>query len=178
MAFNFFKKKKLDYDPTNMQITDLKKGFLVEYDLKTWEVTREYQYDWGDNFFTREVQLRCHDEIRYLHFEVDDELVLTLTRKIGVPELSPDVISHVAEKEVPPKTLEFEGRTYRRQSENPGYFQEAGKKDWQEFISWDYKGKDGEVLSVEQWGEESFDAGAGKIVQDYEFSNILPGEAK
>ncbi|MFO7863967.1 MAG: hypothetical protein R6U85_08220 [Salinivirgaceae bacterium] len=46
--FDLFKSKKSDYDVTNMKITDLKKGFVFEYDLKTWLVDEEYKYDWGD----------------------------------------------------------------------------------------------------------------------------------
>ena len=40
--FDVFKKDKgPDYDPTNIKITDVRPGFILEYDLKTWEVAPE-----------------------------------------------------------------------------------------------------------------------------------------
>jgi len=176
MGFNFFKKKKPEYDATNMRITDLRVGAVVDYDLKNWEVTREYRYDWGDEFFTREIQLKSADEVCYLHMEEDDELELVFSRKVNVHALLDDFPGYMSKNQQPPSRLEYKGRTYYRQSENPGYFQETGGKKWQEFISWDYRDESEKwVLSIEQWDDDEFEASAGQVVAEYEFSNLLPG---
>ena len=57
----FSKKKEKAYDPLNIKVTDLKKGFVFDYDLKTWEVQEVYQYDWGNNFFSYEYKIDCGD---------------------------------------------------------------------------------------------------------------------
>ena len=43
-------------------------------------------------------------------------------------------------------------------------------------LRWSYEDEEGEVyLGIEQWGEWDFDATVGKPVEEYQFTNILPG---
>ncbi|MEO1099612.1 MAG: hypothetical protein AAFX57_17950, partial [Bacteroidota bacterium] len=61
--FDFFKKKEKEpeYDVTNLKVSDLDHGFILEYDLKTWEVKEVYEYDWGNNNFSQEYMF--HSEV-------------------------------------------------------------------------------------------------------------------
>ncbi len=173
--FNFFKRKKSsDYDPLNLQVTDLKTGFIFEYDLRTWEVQEEYTYDWGDEFFTKEYRVSDGTEIRYLGVDDDDEVELTWSEKIQLSELPVDIESEVARNERPPKEIAFRGIAFHRAEESPGYFQgKAG--NWVELISWDYYDQDNEyVLNIEQWDDRSFEAAFGKVIETFEISNITP----
>lgn len=175
----FKKKKEPDYDPLNITVEHLKKGFILEYDLKTWEVTAEYTYDWGDNCFSKEFQIKSGNDVLYLSIEKDDELELTLTRKIKIRELEANIPEHIAQYEKPPKNIAYNGETYLLDGESPGYFHdEDDKKDtWIEFISWDYYNKaETAYLCVEQWGENEFEAAEGKLIKPFEISNILPKE--
>ena len=43
----FKKKKEPKYDPSNIKVTDIAQGFVFEYNMSTWEVKNEYEYDWG-----------------------------------------------------------------------------------------------------------------------------------
>jgi hypothetical protein len=83
----FKKKEEPHYDPSNMKIKDLRVGFMFDYDLNTWEITEEYEYDWGDNYFTREYKLEASDDTAYLHIDYNDEGFMTLSRKLKVREL-------------------------------------------------------------------------------------------
>ncbi len=104
--FDFFKKKEEPaYDPTNLRVTDLEKGFLVDYDLNSWQVVAVYEYDWGNNNFTREFKLDSGDDVAFLHIEEDDELFLTLTRKIKVRSVGEDLPEKILKKEHPPKKI-------------------------------------------------------------------------
>ena len=40
--FDLFKKKEEEphYDPTDIKITDLEQGYLLDYDLETWTVKK------------------------------------------------------------------------------------------------------------------------------------------
>ena len=63
------------------------------------------------------------------------------------------------------------------EEENPGFFNDwaEDKDNWVEFISWDYIDQSGKfVLCIEQWGERKFDASFGKIIKEFEISNIYP----
>jgi len=147
--FDKFKKKEQPhYDPSDIKIKDLRVGFIFDYDLKTWQITEEYEYDWGDNYFTREYKVEAADEINYLHIDYSDEVSMTLSKKLKVRALG------------------------------PGYFSDEPENDdsWVEFISWDYYDAEEKMVAcVEQWGEREFEASYGVVVHDFEITNILPG---
>ena len=179
--FDFFKKKEEEpsYDPLNMKITDLQKSSVFDYDMKTWIVNAVYEYDWGENNFTREYKINSGDDELYLSVDEDDDLTLSLSRKIKIRAIDEDLPEYIIEHEVPPKKLHFKGKTYYKDSECPGYFKDLDNKSdqWTEFIVWDYYDEDEKnIISIEQWGEREFEASYGKVVKEFEFSNILPGE--
>ncbi len=176
-----FKKSSNDdnYDPMDMRVTDLRKGYIFDYDLKTWMVTGEYEYDWGDEYFTREYKIESGDDVCFLHVEEDDQVELTITKRVKMRSIDENLPEYILENEDPPNKLEYKGITYLKDERNPGYYRDvdAGEDDWSEFITWDYYDDDDKhVLSIEQWGEQEFEASAGKVVQEFEISNIIPGE--
>ena len=177
--FDFLKKdKEPDYDPSNIRITDIKPGFLLDYDLKSWHVKEGYEYDWGNNYFTREYMLDSGDEIVYLYLDDNEELDLSVSKKIKIRKLDTDLPEYILKHEQPPKKIVYEGKEYYLERESPGYFSDEPDKDdsWVELISWDYYDKDEKfVLAIEQWGDKEFAASHGKVVKEFEFSNILPG---
>jgi hypothetical protein len=177
--FDRFKKnKEPDYDPNNLKIEDLRVGFMFDYDLKTWVITEEYEYDWGDNYFTREYKLESSDDIAYLHIDYNDEGFMTINKKLKIRALGEDIPEEIEKNKRPPKKIAYDGVDYLLDKESPGYFSDDPEDDdsWTEFISWDYYDADGKLVAcVEQWGEREFEASHGKVVNDFEITNILPG---
>ncbi len=178
--FDFFKKKEEpDYDPLNVKVTDIKKGFVIEYDLKSWIVKEEYEYDWGNNFFSKEFKLDSGDDSIFLSLEDDDELEISVSKKIRIRSIDEDLPEYIMEHEHPPKKIYYKGVKYLKDSENPGYFRDLAdkEKNWSEFISWDYFDEEEKnTICIEQWGEKEFEASIGKTVKEFEISNILPAE--
>ncbi len=174
--FDIFKKKEPHYDSTNIQVKDLDVGFVFEYDLSTWEVQAIYEYDWGDNYFTREFKISDGSTTRFLSIEEDDELELSLTKKIKIRSLDANLMETLQDKQQPPKSIEYDGITYYLENEAPGYFHDIAKGDnWEEFRSWDFEDNDGvNILCIEQWDEKEFEASIGKKIKEFEISNILP----
>lgn len=178
---NLFQKKTEEplYDPLNIKVTDIQKGFLVEFDFKPWIVTAVYEYDFGDNFFTKEFKLECENETMFLHVEKDDDLYLTLTQKVKVRAINEDIPEIIKETEAPPKKLIYNGVTYFRENETPGYFHDTDDDNdtWVEFIGWDYYDESEKLyFCIEQWGDDEFEAAVGKVIQEHQLSNILPGK--
>ncbi len=178
MAFSWFKKKKEEtkrlYDPTQVTVRDLIKGAFVDYELETWEVRAVFEYDWGDNFFSDEFQLSIADDTIFLSVEDDDELFLSVTRKIVIQDIEEDVVSVILKKEVPPMKVNYQGETYFRKSESMGHYRNVETDSWAELISWTYFDRNQEkILSIEQWGEEDFEASSGLVVSEYDFSSII-----
>lgn len=184
MAFGFFKKKKKEedngphYDPNHIRITDIRVGFFLEYDARTWEVAEEYEYDWGDNEFSYSYLLRSSDSEIYLSLEDEGELEIAVTNKIRLVKLGEDLDDYIAENERPPKTITYEGVKYYRDNESPGYYRNTATTEREnsvEMITWDYYDDDEEkALFIEQFGEREFEAYIGEYADEYEFSNIIP----
>jgi hypothetical protein len=175
--FDRFKKKEPKYDATNIRVTDLAKNFLFDYDLSIWMVKSAYEYDWGDNYFTREFKIENEKETSFLNIEEDDELILSISKKVRLVSVGEDLPDHIVRHQKPPSKIEYEGITYLLEKESPGYFNdpENNKDSWVELISWDFVDKSGEfVLCIEQWGEREFEASVGKVVKEFEISNIYP----
>ncbi len=174
---NYFKKDKPSYDSTDIRLTNLDVGFVFDYDLSTWEVKEVYEYDWGDNYFTVEFKIDNGEEIAYLAVEDDDELEIILSKKIKIRTVGEDIPEHISQHQKPPVKIEYENREFLLDGETPGYFRRAdtGNEQWDEFIAWNYFDKDNEFnLTIEQWGETEFEASFGKVLKEFEISNILP----
>lgn len=174
---DFFKRKKQPkYDSTNIRVNDLDIGFVFEYDLENWEVQACYEYDWGDNFFIQEYKIFNGVTTLFLSVEDDDELSLSVSSKIKTRQLGAEVHENLLNRQKPPASFEFEGRKYFLEKEAPGYFNEVAKgEEWLEFMSWDFEDETGEyIVTIEQWDEKEFEASAGKVIKEFEISNILP----
>jgi len=176
--FDFFKKKEPHYDSTNIRVHDLDVGFIFEYDLSTWVVEAVYEYDWGDNYFTREFKVNNGSQVSYLSMEEDDELILAFMQKVKVRALEEDLLDELIDRQKAPKKIVYKGVTYFREKESPGFFHDIAKGDnWEEFRSWDFEDESGEhQICIEQWDEKEFEASVGRRVQEFEISNILPSE--
>ncbi len=174
----FNKKKEPEYDATDIRVTDIKIGFIFEYDLSTWEVTEEYEYDWGNNYFSREFKLFNGSETKFMSIDEDDELYICISDKIKIRSVDEDLPEHILEHEAPPKKITFNGKKFFLEEESPGYFRDIadgdGDEAWSEVVSWEYEDDDNNVLTIEQWGEKEFEASIGKYIKEYEISNILP----
>jgi len=177
---DFFRKnKKEEFDPlSDLTLSKLKKGYLVDYDLKTWEVSTCDYYDWGKGDVSYEWQLKSGDEVVYLEMESNDEEEWSLNRKIAFGRLDSQVKKRIIETGDPPEKIFFEGGTYYMEETAGGRFYKDSQEPGKEMLQWSYQNDEGRsYLGIEQWGEEEFEATTGKPVEEYQFTNILPGIA-
>lgn len=178
---DFFGKKKEEdqsVDPlADLTLSNMKQGYFVDYDLRTWEVTARHYYDWGDGDITDEWQLKSHDDTIYLQKESDDDEEWCISRPIAFGKLGAGVRNHLSSHDDPPDEIDYEGETYYMEEFGGGYFYKNSTGAGQQFLSWSYENDAGsKYLSVEQWGEEDFEAFASEPVEEYQFTNILPRE--
>ena len=175
--FDFFKKKEKErhYDPTNITIRDLGKEYIFEYKIETWTVTAVFEYDWGDNYFTREFIIKNGNTEKFLTIEDDGGLTVTISEKVKIRKLGDEVCDYIDANEKPPKKITFEGTTYYLDEKSPGYCKEIDAENWEELISYDYLDEEEEkVLSIEQFGDEAFKVSKGIVIPETAISNILP----
>ena len=164
-------------DPLHdLTLSNIRVGYMVDFDLRTWEVRARHHYDWGGRDITHEWQLRSHDEVIYLQKESDDEAEWSISRPVSPGRLGPNIRDHILEHGDPPDEITFEGTTYYLEETGGGHFYKDGKGPGKEFLSWGYEDDSGEkYLTIEQWGETEFEASVGEAVAEYQFTNILPG---
>jgi len=174
----FTKKKKEEFDLTgDLSLVKLQVGYLVDYDLKSWEVVARNHYDWGEGDISYEWQLKSEDEVVYLEMESDDEEKWSLSRKIPFGRLDSQVKTHILETGDPPEKIVFDGLTYYMEETAGGHFFKDGQGSGTEMLQWCYQDdKTRSFLCIEQWGENAFEATTGKGVEEYQFTNILPRE--
>jgi hypothetical protein len=181
MVFNklFNRKKKEEPQPFNRTVRDLDQGYIFEYDLKTWEVKAVYEYDWGHENFSKEYKVSDGENTYYLAVEEDDDLEIVLSEKVKLRKLPIDFKTDSDGRFTAPKEVAYNSRMYYLEEESAGYFKDAKEEDidenWEEFVSWSYYDDAEEFcLDLEQWGENSFEASHGKVLKEFEISNILP----
>lgn len=172
--FDFFKKKeeiKIDYT-----LNDMKKGFLVDYFLKTWEVKEVYIYDWGNNFYSREYLIDSGDEKCYLHVEKEGaSFKCSLSKKANLTEIDANIRSSIISNDEPPMSVILNGKKYNRISESLAESTEEGSDEWSKLVNWMYMDEsENDFISVDRWGEQEIEGAVGKYVSVNEFSNILP----
>ncbi|MBO0591239.1 DUF4178 domain-containing protein [Cellulophaga sp. E16_2] len=175
--FDFLKKKKEErhYDPTNITVRDLGKGYIFEYGIETWTVTALFEYDWGNNYFTREFVIKNGTIEKFLHIEDDGGLVVTLSEKVKLRKLGEDVCDYMESNQKPPKKINYKGVTYYLDEKTPGYSKEIDAANWEELVSYNYLDEEEEkTLSIEQYDDEEFEVSKGIIIKEIEISNILP----
>jgi hypothetical protein len=176
---DIFKKKNQEeqphYDPTNIRAIDIRKGWLFDYDAKTWEVIEEFEYDWGDNIFTYEYKIQSGAEVLYMFVEENQEIYCTFTTKIKFARLGESVEQHLLDYSKPPSQITYENTKFLRERESPGYFRSLEDEDSVEVMLWEYFDEaEAKILLIHQWDESDFEASVGVIEREDAISNILP----
>ncbi len=159
----------------------MKPGFLVDFDLKTWQVIAKKEYDYeGDR--AMEWELRAEGEVRFLERSEDDGRVeLTLTRSVSIRDFDEDVMGTILDEDDPPEVVHLSGGEYTAIESSTGT-QRDGEKETEDadtdngrdFVSWTYESEDGHVVFVLRWGDRDFSAYEGEYVEEYQFTDILP----
>ena len=180
--FDFFQKKKsgLQSDPlVDLSLDNLRVGCLVDYDLKTWEVTARHYTDWGDGYKTDEWQLTSFDDVIYLEKSVDDEVEWCISRKINFKTLGSSIENSLVNSGDPPKMVTYDGVSYHLEESGGGHFYKDGVGSGLPMLAWDYSDEsERKYLTIEQWDETEFEASVGEPVEAYQFTNVLPPQPK
>ena len=179
MAWNIFQKKKeTEFDPLHdLVVQKMQKGWIVDYDLKNWEVAAVHRYDFGGGDIVLEWELRSGTEIIFLEYENEDGEFYSVSRKIPLGKIDGNIRTYLQAHDDPPEQLTYEGSTYYLDEDGGGLFFKDGTEPGQEFIFWNYTDEAGEkFVAIEQWGASEYDAFAGIYAEEFQFTNILPRE--
>lgn len=162
-------------DPLYLDLSRMKTGYFVNYDLKTFEVNGYAEYDWGDGYITQEWELADGEKLLYLEREKDDKVYWELSEEVKNIEVN-KIFDYIKENEDPPEELDFSSRKYFLDESGAGHFCRDGKRPGVECIMWFYSDEhEKNFFSIYQWGENDFTAYKGTPVEEYQFTEITPG---
>lgn len=175
MLRNIFGKKDDDEEIRIPTLATMRVGDLVDYDLKTWQVTGYSNYDYaGDR--TDEWELSAGDEVRFLERGVENGQVWwTWMQSLSLNQLDCNLGTHMQQHDDPPESLKCDGITFEAVQSSTGLAYEGGSEQGRQFIAWTYESQDGRILAISQWDEAEFSAFWGHYVEEYQFTDILPG---
>lgn len=176
--FDFFKKKPAEpnYDPADIRLTDMRTGFVFEYELQSWVVKESFMYRWQDNSETIEFLIDNGRQQWYMSVDQGAPLTISLMQKCKMREVLEDLPEQVDQNGMPPQNIVFRGEKYFRDEESVGIYQSEHDRDWADVVSWDYfTAAEDKILTIEQWGEHEFEVWCGNVVREAEFSNLMPG---
>lgn len=95
------------------ELAELREGYVLDYELQTWEVTRHTEYDdpaWPADEWT----LEAGGDVLLLEHEYDDGDVFRLSRPAKITDVSVDgePFLSVVREEDPPDTVVYQGDEY------------------------------------------------------------------
>ena len=113
--------------------------------------------------------------VRFLEgYEEHGQMHWTLTREVHWSGLDEKIGVQIAEEGDPPEDVRYENTDYAAVEATPGLYFKVIEKMAVNLLVGPTKGADGAVLFLSQWGEREFTAFVGHVVEQYQFSNILP----
>lgn len=152
--------------PLNRTLFTLQIGDIVQYEARDWVVEGKLTYD-EDGFTWVEYMVQDGDDIRWLSVSEDDMVEVSWLETTNAVEISGK----------PPKTLVFEGETFRRVSSGEAKMSRLGtiqKRKAESCRYYDYEGEGDRVLSVEDW-DGDLEVSVGETIRPSQLS-LLPGE--
>ena len=176
----FGKKKQADAGPdplADLVLRKLQVGWLVDYDMQTWQVTGYCRYTFsGQDGSAEEWELTAGGERRYLELADGG---WSLCRTIPIGAIEGDVRQHIIDHDDPPSSIVFERRKYVLDACWGGHAFPDGKGMGEQLIRWEFFDADEKhFVGIEQRSETEFTAAAGFVVEEYEFTHLLPGEVE
>jgi hypothetical protein len=168
------KGKPLDFDPMNVQIRDLRPGFFVDYNFKTFEITGGFEYSMKDYSF-KTMKLDSSNEVVWLLIENGTDTFLMET--VPLASIDGNLQNLMSNFGKPPAQITYKDNVYSIDNQSDGRFRDLQKNamDWSRSSCWKYRSGDGNMrLYAIQKGQSTFDGIAAIMVSAGEFSNFLP----
>ncbi len=169
---------QLEDDPLNLQIENLKIGYLVDYGLKTWEVKNENQYDWDSGLVEREFVLKNDTQRQFLSVWYQHGTWNTqVAEEINLHSIREDLDKEILQNQNPPTILHYGDLKFYREDFREGFVFDKSNRNLKgnKVLAWDYYDQTRQkIVRIEQSGRKKFRAKLGFVVDSSLFSEVLP----
>jgi hypothetical protein len=153
-------------------LNQLREGYMLDYEMRTWEVTKHAKYDY-EGWPADEWTLENGDDLLFLEYEYDDGDVFLLSEPAEITDVTAkgEPFRALVRDEEPPDTITYQGAEYVLTEE--GSATRTVDDRTNDLQYWVYEGDDG-FVAVERYGSSDWNVYDGREVEPYEFDNILP----
>jgi len=168
-----------DTDPMRLGIINIKAGFLVDFDLTTWETVQEWQYDWDNGNSGKEFRLVNEKETLHLYMRNEGtQLHTILGRKVNIFSIDRELEEEIQTNSRPPSVINYEEIDYFRENTKVGWRHElTAKTSASKITAWEYFDETMTFfMRIEQIEGQSYKATVGEVISPFEFSNVLSKE--
>ena len=164
-----------EFDPMNITLNHIKKGYMVDYEMKTWETVAIGVYDWQDEIGEKVLKLSDGVSSIFVWLRTGTEVDILSGKQVNIHAVDSGLEAEMHHNGKPFNMLTYNEITYYLENERRGNFAEESGKNRQQIASWDYlDGPRKHYLRIEQFGREQFKVFTGKVNSSFEFTEILP----
>lgn len=172
------KQLKIAYDPTEISVYHLQKGFLLDYMQSTWQVIGEGQYQW-QGYEEKHFIIENDQQSKYLFF--DYSATPDIQKPVAVfDQLAPYSLDsyyrEVNGVQIPMSQINIGNEWMNQTYFQKGYFYEKYSQEGQILKCWQYANDtSSRFLRIEKYRDKGgFKVYLGTRVESYFFSEILP----
>ena len=159
----------------NQTVHDLKRGYILDYDMESWEVVGSYTYRYKTHV-AKEYKIRSGSKTLFLNVSDANSLLLSLSGETNINEVDARLRTSIA-SEQPIVRFDWKGETYTLKETSRGQFTDNRLQDWADFVGYEYVDKDNaRFVYISKWEDGSIECYTGKYLKEFEISNILPGK--
>ena len=160
---------KVDYE-----VKDLKKGFILDYDLRSWEVRDTMIYRWDNGVEDLEFTIFDGKEELYLNYvKSNDGISMYWAEKLDAVWQDARSKMRYEPDRMGDSSFVYNGHEFRFAGE--GYARVRSSKETFDMQNWLFECTDGEnLVSFNKYEDGSMEVYVGKHLANHEVSNILP----
>jgi len=165
------------YDPVALTVENLEKGFMVDYDFKTWDVISEVLFDWLNNGSDRCFKLASDTKSMIINLRKDGgHLIAIHFEPVSLFALDQKLEAEIKLRDKPSNIIQYKDTTYYRETTKNGLFFILKPISIAKKVSvWEYYDDSRErIVRIENYGKEGVKAFSGKLVSPLDFTDILP----
>jgi len=159
----------------DFEVKDLKKGYFLDYDLKTWQITDFAVYTWDNGIKDYETTLFDGIEKLYLTYETSNEASSMYW------DVKIDMVWKAArqlirgDKDLSMNTFAYKGQDYHFAGEGSALVRNS--KESYGMVNWLFESADTkQLVSINKYDDGFIDAYAGIKLSKHQISNITPGK--
>ncbi len=167
------------YNPTAIQLADVRVGTVLDYDLSTWQVSFLTQYDWSNGQTDKQFQLINRNSANMLLFLQQDMALIKPWKETLISPFDLGLNDgEVLERDVPREVL-YKGIKYYKDQRHTGKMFVNDTRHFTRIVEYILSSESkNEHLRIVLIDRQSVQTYAGVRIPESAFSNIYIGEGK